>query len=101
MARHDQQAERQHMICMNCRADDCNNCVDVLRMVYTDVAICRCGRASHGGEPARKQILDPETGTVHGPGFTVDQDGKVQFDERTLKEIKWRFGQRTEQFDGD
>lgn len=34
-----------------------------------------------GTEPRSQQILDPETGTVHGPHVQVDIDGKVTFND--------------------
>lgn len=77
MARHDQKPPRA--VCSNCRNGNCEGCVDVLRSVYTDDKLCDCRRKNHTGEPMSQQILDPETGTVHAPGLTVDSDGKVEF----------------------
>lgn len=44
-------------VCDRCKKADCENCIDVLRSVYTDKMICRCNRARHSGEaefPHRK-----------------------------------------------
>jgi hypothetical protein len=78
VARNSQKPNKRHMTCPNCHNGDCNNCVDVTRILagYTD-EICQCTRKNHSGEPQQNQILDPETGTVHAPGLTVDIDGKV------------------------
>jgi hypothetical protein len=67
------------MVCVPCRRGDCNECVDVLRSVYSEVPICQCDRTNHGGEPVNQQILDPETGTVYAPGLEVNKDGEVKF----------------------
>lgn len=77
MARHDQQAVDALWICVSCKKNKCASCVDVLRAVYADTAICRCTRRNHDGDALNEQILDPETGSVHGPGLTVTEDGEV------------------------
>lgn len=79
MSRHAQKVEQRHMVCPQCKADNCEQCVDVLRMAYTDETICQCTRKGHDGEPRDQQILDPETGTVFAPGLSVSQDGEVKF----------------------
>lgn len=79
--RHSQKPARRLMVCIPCKTGDCNNCVDILRSVYTDVQICKCQRRDHSGEPLSRQILDPETGTVHAPGLTVSEDGEVTYRE--------------------
>lgn len=79
MARHSQKADRKHMICKKCEEDKCVECVDTLRSIFFEKAICECRRKKHNGEPRDEQILDPETGTVHAPGLTVTEDGTVTF----------------------
>ncbi len=78
MVRHDQRPTKQHMTCSNCHKGDCENCVDVARLLagYTNL-ICQCTKKNHGGEANVQQILDPSTGVVHAPGLEVDRDGKV------------------------
>ena len=78
MAKHDQKVEQKHMVCSNCKAGRCEECVDILRILYTDKMICECTRKNHNGEPRDQQILDPESGTVYGPGLTVSEDGEVK-----------------------
>lgn len=80
MARHDQRPSRSLMTCQKCKAGNCAECVDVLRMVYTDDPICQCRRKNHAGEPRDSQVADPETGTVFTPGLSVTQDGEVNYD---------------------
>jgi hypothetical protein len=79
MARHDQKPDDRHFVCSNCHNGNCFECVDVLRMVYTDETICRCTRRGHDGEPNSQQILDPETGAVYAPGLVVSEDGEVTY----------------------
>lgn len=82
MARHDQKPryEKIPFVCEECKFGACANCVDVLRMVYSDITICQCKRSGHSGDPTDNQIVDPFTGSVHAPGLTVSRDGKVEFD---------------------
>jgi hypothetical protein len=79
MSRHDQKPDSKHMTCSSCHDGNCTECVDVLRAVKDLPPICQCKRKNHLGEPRDQQILDPETGTVHAPGLTVDSDGNVEF----------------------
>jgi hypothetical protein len=78
MARHDQKTDRRHMVCKACEVGNCVECIDVLRMVYTNKTICECIRQNHSGEPRDQQILDPESGTVFAPGLKVTIDGTVE-----------------------
>ena len=65
-------------VCLWCKEGNCTNCVDILRMVIEGApSICKCKRHNHSGEARDQQILDPETGAVHGPGLVVDKDGTV------------------------
>lgn len=63
--------------CMACQEGNCNQCTDIVLFVMGSDLICECTAKGHSGEPRDKQILDPETGTVHAPGLTVDIDGTV------------------------
>lgn len=65
-------------VCEKCKAADCENCVDVLRAIYSDKMICMCNRARHSGEPVNEQIRDPETGAVHTPGLIISENGEVK-----------------------
>lgn len=94
MARHDQQADDRHFICTNCTDGKCEECVDILRMVYTDETICRCRKRGHAGEPRDSQVLDPETGDVIGPGLKVGLNGEVELDYdsdlvRMIRRMSW------------
>lgn len=55
------------MVCKNCKEGDCEQCVDVLRSVYSKIPICQCIRKNHAGEPVDNQIIDPFTESVYGP----------------------------------
>lgn len=77
MSKHSQRPDKSLMTCMRCKNGDCNNCVDVLRMVYTDQTICQCTRKNHSGEPVDQQIADPFTGAIHAPGLTVEPNGEI------------------------
>jgi hypothetical protein len=79
MARNSQKVDPRHMVCENCRMGACEVCIDVSLILAGREGFCQCKRKGHDGEPRDKQILDPETGTVHAPGLTVDIDGKVTF----------------------
>lgn len=82
MGRHDQRIQPRHMTCSNCIVGFCENCVDVFRYLAGNTdPICQCKRRGHDGEPVNNQIKDPETGTVYGPGLSVDIDGKVTYDD--------------------
>lgn len=65
------------MVCIPCTRGECQNCVDILRIVYATKTICRCEKRGHSGEPRDQQVLDPETSTVHAPGLSVDIHGEV------------------------
>lgn len=75
--RHAQKGKADTFVCTKCKAGECNGCIDILRSLYSERLICHCKAAGHSGEPNEKQILDPETGTVHAPGLTVSIDGEV------------------------
>lgn len=81
MARHYKSLPKALTTCKNCKNGNCNECVDVLRSVYTDDLICTCTRKNHFGEPADNQVADPFDGSVHGPGAVVSESGEVTFDE--------------------
>lgn len=91
MAKHDQRPDKSVMICVNCRENNCANCVDVVRSVYTDDMICKCTRKNHLGEPFSQQIKDPETGSVFGPHAVIKEDGTVTTDEEWKKMWKEQF----------
>lgn len=78
-AKHDQKAlPDDGWTCEMCQLGVCERCIDVMRYVVglTD-PVCRCKRKGHSGEARDKQIVDPETGTVYGPGLRVTQEGDV------------------------
>jgi hypothetical protein len=81
MKRHDQRRIPKNTVCHNCKADNCAECVDVVRILaglYDKYgALCHCRRKGHDGEPADQQILDPEINTVWAPGLHVEEDGTV------------------------
>lgn len=77
MARHDQLGRQSTFVCTHCQAGECEECVDILRSLYTENMICMCSRNEHSGEPVLKQIVDPETGTVYAPGLSVTKEGEV------------------------
>lgn len=68
----------KRMVCAKCLHDNCAECVDVVRVVWDLEPICTCTKANHSGEPRDAQVLDPETGTVYGPGIAVTTEGKVE-----------------------
>lgn len=77
-AKHDQRAlPNTGWICERCQLGLCEECIDVLRSAFSGEPLCRCKRQSHGGEPADKQIVDPATQTVWGPGLRVTVEGEV------------------------
>ena len=77
MARHSQKPDDALFTCKNCKDNNCTECVDVLRVVYTDHMICRCSRADHNGEPRDSQIADPISGDIYGPGLRVTKAGEI------------------------
>jgi hypothetical protein len=77
MARHDQRPDKSMMICPNCKAGKCNECVDILRLVYSKKRICECTKKGHSGEPRDQQIRDPFDGKIYAPGLTVGEGGEV------------------------
>lgn len=78
MARHDQRGKESTFVCTHCQESRCSECVDILRVIYTNQMICKCKRTEHTGEPVDQQIQDPETGTIYTPGLTVSRDGEVK-----------------------
>lgn len=63
--------------CSHCKGGNCENCTDVMRVIFGLPPICKCTRPNHGGEAVNQQIKDPETGTVYGPGLAVTEEGGV------------------------
>ena len=92
MARHDQRPDKSLLVCVNCKNGNCENCVDVLRMVYTNDLICKCERKNHLGEPLAEQIRDPFTGDIHGPHAVITEDGTVTTDEEFKRQWREQFG---------
>jgi hypothetical protein len=77
-AKHDQRTIPPGWVCTNCRDSNCNNCLDIVRLiVFRAPPLCTCKRKDHAREARDKQIRDPETGTVYGPGLQVTIDGEV------------------------
>ena len=66
-------------VCQKCQLGLCEECIDVLRVIFSDTLICKCKRKGHDGEPVNWQIKDPETGAVHGPNVVVNESGEVTF----------------------
>ena len=64
-------------VCKNCSAGKCIECVDVLRVTYTDNLICKCRRKDHSGEVTDEQLLDPETGIVYAKALMVGPGGNI------------------------
>lgn len=92
MARHDQRnTSMNKWSCDMCRLGSCENCIDVLRMMVFDQAICMCKKPNHQGEAVYKQIVDPETETVHAPHATVTSEGEVKIDEQYVREWAKQF----------
>lgn len=81
--KHVQKAGGAMMTCSSCVSGLCENCVDRLRLVYSDNPICSCRKGGHEdavtGEPRRQQILDPETNSIHTPGLVISPDGDVKY----------------------
>lgn len=78
-AAHDQRAlPDKGWVCTHCKAGRCNQCTDILRAaIGLEDTLCRCKKKDHAGEARDRQIRDPETGTVYGPGLRVTQEGEV------------------------
>lgn len=57
--------KRPPYVCDPCKTRDCNNCTDIMRVVFDQQLICKCDRRGHDGEPRDKQVKDPFTGEVH------------------------------------
>lgn len=77
-SKHDQRATPSGWVCDKCRNDDCNNCIDIMRVVIMGKnPMCYCKRKGHSGEAVDKQITDPEDGTVWGPELRVTKEGEV------------------------
>lgn len=85
MARHYRSLPKALTTCTNCKQGKCEECVDVLRSVYTDDTICTCTRKNHSGEPALNQVADPFDGSVHGTAATITQSGEVLVDPEFRK----------------
>lgn len=76
--KHDQREIPGGWVCEHCQLGVCEQCIDVQRVLFgATVMLCDCKRKDHSGEPADKQITDPETGTVWGPGLRVTQEGEI------------------------
>jgi hypothetical protein len=67
-------------VCSHCQAGKCEECVDVLRVVFALDTLCECTRKGHSGEPVDQQVADPFTGAVHAPDLVVTADGDVERD---------------------
>lgn len=83
--KHNQRPDKNMMVCPSCKKGDCNNCVDVLRTVYSQELICQCTRQGHSGEMNLEQIKDPFNNTVYGPHAVIKEDGTVITDEDSGK----------------
>ena len=66
------------MVCIPCKGNKCNECVDILRSIYSQEKICQCTRQRHSGEPRDLQIKDPFTGTIYAPHLEVSEGGEVR-----------------------
>lgn len=77
-AKHDQRALSKTFVCEMCQCGVCERCIDVTRyLAGLRDTVCTCKRQGHSGEANEKQITDPTTGTVWGPGLRVTTDGEV------------------------
>lgn len=92
MAKHDQRPDKSTLVCVNCKAGKCGQCVDLLRVTYTEQMICKCEKQSHGGEAVHNQIRDPESGSIYGPHAVIKEDGTVTTDEEFKKMWREQFG---------
>ena len=94
MSRHNRQGvgNSNSFVCIRCKQDDCENCVDILRVIYTDATICKCKRKGHSGEAVEKQVKDPFDGTVYGPEATIGEDGEVKVNAGFRKWFREKFG---------
>lgn len=81
-AKHSQKVAGGLMTCPDCIKGNCEGCVDRLRLLVQDDRICTCKKSGHEdamqGEARLKQIADPETGDIHGPGLVVTRNGEVK-----------------------
>jgi hypothetical protein len=93
MSRHDQRPKPRDMTCPACKKGECSNCVDILRAIYSEEMICTCTRANHAGEANVEQVLDPFTGSVHGPGATVTADGELEIDPNFKEKFREQLGE--------
>ena len=92
MSKHAQRPDKSKMTCPNCKKGECENCVDVLRILYSEEPICTCERKEHGGEPVNSQIKDPFSGSVYGPHSVIKEDGTVVTDEEFKQAWREQFG---------
>jgi hypothetical protein len=80
-AKHDQRADGGvKFVCEMCLVGVCERCIDVGRITVFGLdtpLLCQCTKQGHSGEANEKQITDPESGTVWGPGLRVTTDGEV------------------------
>lgn len=77
-AAHDQKSTPDNWQCDPCKKGECNRCIDIMRVIKLRLPeMCKCKKRGHSGEARDNQILDPETGTVYGPGLRVTQEGEV------------------------
>jgi hypothetical protein len=90
--KHDQRPDKSLMTCPECKKGNCENCVDVLRVLYSQEMICTCERKDHGGEAVNKQVRDPFDGSVYGPHSVIKEDGTVTTDEEFKKQWREQFG---------
>ena len=79
-------------VCDMCKLSSCENCIDVLRAVYTDDTICKCKRKDHSGEPVNQQVRDPFDGSVHAPNAVISEDGQVTYNEEFRSWWRKQFG---------
>ena len=93
--KHQQKPEKSLMTCQSCKNNDCANCVDVPRAIYTDVRICTCQRQNHLGEATENQVADPFTEHIYGPNAVIKEDGTVTTDEEFKALWKEQFGDIT------
>lgn len=65
-------------VCARCMLGDCEQCIDVMRVIVDLKEICHCLIPDHRCEAINQQIKDPETGDVYAPGLIVRKDGSVE-----------------------
>lgn len=85
MARHQQKPRRIDMVCPKCKKDKCNECIDVTLILAGRDQICACIKQGHDGEPRDRQVQDPFTGAIIGPGAIIHTDGTVEINRKKLK----------------